>query len=71
MYIIYMIYRHQKTGEGASIILRKMSINSLFKKMILERFNEHLLFFKFRYDFKVLMHFAMLNLQTLRIFTPF
>ena len=31
---------------------RKMSGNSLLKKMILERFDEDLPFFKFKYDFK-------------------
>ena len=31
--------------------LRNMSTNSLLKKMVLERFDEHLLFFKFKYDF--------------------
>ena len=31
--------------------LRNMSTNSLLKKMVLERFVEHLPFFKFKYDF--------------------
>ena len=31
--------------------LRNMSTNSLLKKMVLERFDEHLPFFKFKYDF--------------------
>ena len=31
--------------------LRNMSTNSLLKKMFLERFDEHLPFFKFKYDF--------------------
>ena len=31
--------------------LRKMSANLLLKKMVLERFNEHLPFFKFKYGF--------------------
>ena len=31
--------------------LRKISANSLLKKMVLERFDEHLLFFKFKFDF--------------------
>ena len=31
--------------------LRNMSTNSLLKKMVLESFDEHLLFFKFKYDF--------------------
>ena len=31
--------------------LRKISANSLLKKMVLERFEEHLPFFKFKFDF--------------------
>ena len=31
--------------------LRKISSNSLLKKMVLKRFDEHLPFFKFKYDF--------------------
>ena len=33
--------------------LRNMSTNSLLKKMVLERFDEHLPFFKVKYDFNV------------------
>ena len=48
--------------------LRNMSTNSLHKKVVRERFDEHLPFFKFKYD---LEQNVVLNFQTLRIFTPF
>ena len=48
--------------------LRNMSTNSLLKKMVLERFDEHLPFFKFKYDFNA---FCYSKFPTLRIFTPF
>ena len=36
--------------------LRKISANSLLKKMVLERFDEHLPFFKFKFDFNALCY---------------
>ena len=47
--------------------LRNMSANSLLKKMVLERFGEHL----FSNSNMILSHSVILNFQTLRIFTPF
>ena len=47
--------------------LRNMSANSLLKKMVLERFDEHL----FSNSDMILSHSVILNFQTLRIFTPF
>ena len=48
--------------------LRNMSTISLLKKMVIERFGEHLPFFKFKYDFNA---FFYSKFPTLRIFTPF
>ena len=38
--------------------IREISANSLIKKMVLERFYEHLAFFKFKYD---LIYFVVLS----------
>ena len=48
--------------------LRKMSTNPLLKKMVLENLINT---FRFLNSDMILMHFVILNFQTLRIFTPF
>ena len=49
--------------------LRNMSTNSLLKKMVFERFDKHNQIFS--NSNMILMHFVILNFQTLRIFTRF
>ena len=49
--------------------LRNMSTNSLLKKMVFERFDKHNQIFS--NSNMILMHFVILNFQTLRIFTCF
>ena len=45
--------------------LRNMSTNSLLKKMVLERFDEHLPFFKFKYDFNAFCYSKFPDFQDL------
>ena len=49
--------------------LRNMSTNSLLKRMVFERFDKHNQIFS--NSNMILMHFVILNFQTLRIFTRF
>ena len=45
--------------------LRNMSTNSLLKKMVLERFDEHLPFFKFKYDFNAFCYSKFRDFENL------
>ena len=45
--------------------LRKMSTASLLKKMVLERFDEHLPFFKFKYDFNAFCYSKFRDFENL------
>ena len=42
-----------------------MSTNSLLKKMVLERLNEHLPFFKFKYDFNAFCYSTFTDFENL------
>ena len=45
--------------------LRNMATNSLLKKIVLERFDEHLPFFKFKYDFNAFFYSKFLDFENL------
>ena len=44
-----------------------MSTNPLLKKMVLERFDEHLPFFKFKYDFNAFCYSKFPDFENLYI----
>ena len=46
---------------------RNMSTNPLLKKMVLERFDEHLPFFKFKYDFNAFCYSKFPDFENLYI----
>ena len=48
--------------------LRKISTNSVLKKMVLERFDEHLPFFKFKYDFNAFCYSKFPDFENLYTF---
>ena len=45
--------------------LRKISTNSLHKKLVLERFDEYLPFFKFKYDFNAFCYFKSSDFENI------